>query len=189
MSVGGSSHTDPYIQAFQRGEEKGFSFFFRELYKPLCLFADRYLNQMDKAEDIVADTFVRLWEKREGITGIKTVRSYLYGAVRNACLNELKKQPRVPSAITGQPDKTMLENMIRAEVLQEIYITIEQLPHKCKRIFTKLYIEGKTVREIADELQLSVSTVKTQKTIALAFIRSRLSPLFTGIFLSVYLWC
>jgi RNA polymerase sigma-70 factor (ECF subfamily) len=72
------------------------------------------------------------------------------------------------------------EDTIRAEFYAEIHNAIKTLPPECRKIFTMLYIEGKTVRETADELGLARSTIKTQKARGLAMLRKKIRP---------YLYC
>lgn len=144
---------------------------------------------MDVAEDIVSDVFLKVWEKREGFSGIKALKSYLYMSVKNTCFNYLKRENRLLPEEEEQMDRSVLDNIIYAEVLHEIYQTIEELPVKCRRVFIKIFIEGKSVNEIATELNLAISTVNTQKNRALTFIRNKLSPVPIWIFLFVIPLC
>ncbi len=162
-----------YLAYFQQKDERGFDFFFRLWYKPLCIFADRYTCQLDIAQDIVTDVFIRLWQRHAEFSHENALRSYLYQSVKNACLDYLKKTKKEEIQIIEET-RTVLDNIIRAEVLSEISLTIGHLPGQCQIVFLKLYAEGKTTREVADELQLSISTVKTQKARALKFIRGKL---------------
>lgn len=61
---------------------------FKRLYRPLCLYAAHYLSgDLDAAEDVVQDCFVRLWQH-----GAKDERAFLYAAVRNACIDSLRRK-------------------------------------------------------------------------------------------------
>jgi RNA polymerase sigma-70 factor (ECF subfamily) len=55
---------DPLI-AFKEGREEGFTYFFNSCYKPLYFFATRYVKDSAAAEDIITDSFIKLWDKRE----------------------------------------------------------------------------------------------------------------------------
>lgn len=137
---------------------------------------------MPAAEDVVSEVFMKVWERRESIESAAGLKSYLYRSVLNGCMRwkengGRRKKVEVETKVEAKVEESYLENMIRAEVMQEVYNAIELLPKECKKIFTKIFIEGKSVKEIAEELKLSVSTVKTQKTRAINFLRSRLSPM------------
>jgi len=196
-----------YLASFRIGEEKGFEFFFRLHYQPLCFFANRYLQDMPAAEDVVSEVFIKVWEKRESIVSAAGLKSYLYKSVYNGCMRwkqstansrrsavsieagARSEQPAIGSLqLRADDERGYAENVIRTEVIRDVYNAIELLPKECKKIFTKIFIEGKTVKEIAEELSLSVSTVKTQKARALSFLRGRLSPMWAVIIFIVAFW-
>ena len=178
---------DDYALCFQRGEEEGFDFFFRQLFPSLCFFANRKLNNKEEAEDIVSTAFIKIWEKHTQFDDAKSIRAYLYQIVRNDCIKCYRKTARL---ITMQKEISYLTpvdvkdnaegDIIKAEFYGELYRVINTLPPECRKIFTLLYLEGKTVRETAEELGIALSTVRTQKSRGLAAIRKKIRP---------YLYC
>ena len=64
---------------------------FRYNYRPLCLYALHYIQDPDKVEDVVQECFAALWEKQQAGTVVSNPRAYLYMAVRNRCLDHLRK--------------------------------------------------------------------------------------------------
>ena len=64
-----------------------FEHHFKSLYKPLCLFALRYTDQVDDAEDIVQQAFADVWDKNRAGNVIGNLKAYLYQAVRNRSLS------------------------------------------------------------------------------------------------------
>lgn len=168
---------DNPILSFQQGKEQGFDHYFRQWYQPLCLFANRYVQLSTIAEEIVSDTYLKVWKKHAQFNNENVLRSYLYTAVRNGCINWLAKEKKIAAPPAASPDKTLLEHIIYAETMQAIFQHAQELPEQCKTVFTKLYIDGKSVKETAEELNLSTSTVKTQKTRAIAYLKGKLRPL------------
>src|SRR3954469_8578611 len=81
-----------YVQAFQRGEEKGFTYFFNELYPALLYFAFRIIDDKPAAKDIVEESFIKIWERHTTFTHNKVIKSWLYTTVRNACIDWQRKQ-------------------------------------------------------------------------------------------------
>ena len=71
-------------------------------------------------------------------------------------------------------DDAILEDMIRKELLRDVYTTIRELPRQCKKIISMLYREGKGFREIAQEMDLSISTIKNQKERGIVLVRKKL---------------
>ncbi len=74
-----------------------------------------------------------------------------------------------------------LQEMIRAEVMEEIYRGIETLPAGCRKVFAMFYLEGKSLNSIAQELGISIHTVKNQKSKALATLRGKINFTSCGI--------
>jgi RNA polymerase sigma-70 factor (family 1) len=174
-------NVNDYFFLFQDGDESGFDHYFHLYYKALVFYARRILVSAADAEEVVSECFLKVWEKRAVIREEAGLKQYLYTAVYRACLRrkeqlgrqgDTEPEPPIPS-----DERTALDNMVRAEVMREVYQAIQELPVACRNIFTKLFLEGKTAQEIAAELNLSVSTINTQKARALAYLRNRLSPL------------
>jgi RNA polymerase sigma-70 factor (ECF subfamily) len=185
---------DQNILSFRRGEESGFTFFFKSFYASLCVFASGYVKDRQVAEDIASDSFMKVWEKRECFEQAAALKAYLYKTVYHGCLRwheQAKKITRgemteMEGSLPAQ--KTYLENIIRVETFRELREAINSLPPKCKKIFTKLYVEGKSVRETAEELMLSISTVKNQKARGVSLLRTKLIPGSFVLALSIFLF-
>jgi RNA polymerase sigma-70 factor (ECF subfamily) len=158
-----------FLQLFKKGKEEGFNYFFNSLYKPLYFFAIRYINDKAAAEDIVSDSFIKLWDKREIFETESGIKAYLYKSVYNASIRWLQqKQNRSIHLISYSKQNEISEqgyihNIIKAETIQFLHNAIQHLPSQCQKVFTKLFIEGKSVSETAQEMNLTISTVKNQK--------------------------
>jgi RNA polymerase sigma-70 factor (family 1) len=161
--------------------EKSFTTFFHDHYSSLCFFANRFVKDPQEAEDIVAEVAVKIWEKRETLEHAAALKNYFYTSIRNACLRFLENKERktireedAPYIYPVQSTNT-LENIIRTEMFREVERALDHLPPQCRKVFTKLYIEGKTVAQAAKELQLNTSTVKAHKQRGLVILRKKLS--------------
>ncbi|WP_341839324.1 RNA polymerase sigma-70 factor [Chitinophaga caseinilytica] len=180
-----SAHADPWeelIPAFQQGDSSAFNAFFREHYKPLCYFAEQLTGNTAAAEDAVKDSFVKLWDGRAGFQHPKSIKSFLYTATRNACLNLLRHEKvkenfreEVKYLDASAADAPVLQEMIRTELMQSVYKEISLLPEKRRQVFNMVFLEGMSFEEIARELGISVFTVKEHKAKALAQLRLRFS--------------
>lgn len=185
-----TSQTSEYALAFQQGEEKGFDFFFRELFPPLCFFANHILDNRCEAEDVASSAFIKIWKKHSQFNDAKNIRSYLYQIVRNDCFSFLQQKNRSAKVQREIKYHTVVNfednyesDIIRAEFFAELYLAINNLPKECRKVFTMLYIHGKTVKEISKELNLSPSTIKTQKARGLIILRKKIVPLSIVLFL------
>jgi RNA polymerase sigma-70 factor (family 1) len=177
--------------AFHVGNEKGFDFFFRELFPSLCFFANRMLNDRCEAEDIASSAFIKIWKRHSQFNDARNIRSYLYQIVRNDCLKFHRQQKRstiitkeIKYLSIGDLENNYEADIIRAEFLREIYKAINTLPAQCRRIFKMLYIQGKSIKEISTELEISASTIRTQKSRGLIVLKQKVKffPLLFLIF-------
>jgi RNA polymerase sigma-70 factor (family 1) len=174
--------------------EESFIAFYRNHYASFCFFANRFVNDSVIAEDIVGDVALRLWAKRGELQNVSALKSYFYASIRNACLDWIHKEKRKSSKETvylqhtNHEQRNALENMIHAEVLQRVEEALRSLPPQCQKIFTKLFIEGKTLSETADEMKLSLSTIKNQRQRGIMLLRRQLiGPTFLGWVISLFL--
>ena len=162
-------------------DEHSLELLFRSHFKGLCTFALGFVKDDEVAKEIVQDSFVQLWLKREAIDLSKPVKTYLSTTVRNKCLNYLRDNRKFSSELLEienhseissqeQPDK-LVEQDIRAQ----IDAAIAELPEKCREVFTLNRFENLKYQQIADKLGISVKTVETQMSKALQHLRLRLA--------------
>jgi RNA polymerase sigma-70 factor (family 1) len=173
---------DHIIPAFQQGDPQAFTVFFRQYYRPLCFFAEQLLGNMSDAEDIVKDSYLKLWHRHADFDHPQAIRSFLYTTTKNASLNHLRHQKvkdhfrkEMHYLDDQKGDELVLQQMIRTELMQSIYQEIERLPEKRQQVFRMIYFEGKKNEEIAEQMGISVFTVKEHKAKALAQLRMKFS--------------
>ncbi len=151
---------------------------FRLYYKPLVGYAIRYLKSQEEAEEVVQEVFFKLWNKADSLNIKTSVKSYLFGAVRNSCLNAIQHQKTVQEYVDYTRYTTrseLTETPLEVEELQQqINTAINKLPEKCKEIFLLSRMEEKKYKEIAEELGISIKTVENQMGKALKILREEL---------------
>jgi RNA polymerase sigma-70 factor (ECF subfamily) len=175
-------HTAEYYAAsFQNGEEKGFEYFFTSLYPALCLFAARLTGDRETGKDIASAAIIKTWKKHVQLRTPGQIKAYLYQVARHDCYKYLQQQERKlarekqAGALAPGAQQSHLYAMIEAELMRQLYTHIQELPEGSRKVFDLLYVDGKSVSETAEELNLHISTVKTQKQRAISFLRKRLS--------------
>ena len=175
------STTNLHIVSESRiGNVKDFEGLFRIHYSALCAYANMYLNDVDASEDMVQEMFMKLWKNREGLEIRTSLKSYLFRAVRNACLNmishinireEYKKHHAVE---VSEDEKNFTDESIVSELEDKIRKTIDSLPVERRKVFVLSRFEGLKYKEIAEKLNISVKTVENQMSKALKFLRENL---------------
>lgn len=178
------------IEKLKQGDQKAFKYVFDRYYVLLCRFANQMLNDTSLAEEIVDDAIFYLWEHRKEIEITYSIRAYLMRAVRNRCLNELnslshRAELNFSTYISPEnmefletlfkDDDHPLGTLLEHELEDELICCIESLPEECRRVFKKSRFEQKKYEEIAEELHISVNTVKYHIKNALAYINSHLA--------------
>lgn len=162
----------------RQGDVKAFETLFRAYYSILCHYATRYLKDTTEAEEIVQRLFVRLWENRKNLKIDSSVRNYLFRAVKNQCLNNLRHlqiKDEYLKAATSENDTDIDEQVEeQAEMLRLVEKAIASMPEKRQEIFRLSRQEGLKYREIAQCLSISVKTVETQISLALKTLRHSL---------------
>ncbi len=153
---------------------------FEKFYRPLCFFASRIIHDAADAQDLVQDVFVRFWQKENLPVTTDAIRSYLYVSVKNTCFNHLEKNSvkiahRKSLVNTDIEEATILNNIIQAEVLRQVFAAVDTLPEQCRKIIRMSFEEGKKAKEIASELGITISTVNNQKMRGLSLLKNRLS--------------
>ena len=155
----------------------------------MCFYANTFVNERDQAEDIASETFLKLWDRRIGFDNVKSIRSFLYTTVRNACIDahrheEYASAGRSEILLLTEKDFTenILSDLVRAELMRELHAVLKSLPLQCRRVVSMHFIQGKSFKEIAAELNLSVSTIKSQKARGLMLLKKRLSHFFFLLF-------
>jgi RNA polymerase sigma-70 factor (ECF subfamily) len=153
---------------------------FRSCYKHLCIYAEQISGDAFHAEDLVSSLFVRLWEKRAQLQIHTAIEPYLMSAVRNSTLNYLKHVKVAknvdllhPSVVTDTP----LSHLLEKELKGQIAVALRTLPPQCRLIFTLHKIDDLSYQEIADRLNISINTVRTQLTRAIKKMRLALKAL------------
>jgi RNA polymerase sigma-70 factor (ECF subfamily) len=177
------------LSALSNGSDKAFETIYKRYSGKLYNFimtishGDRYM-----AEEIVQFTFIKLWEVREQIDPQKSILSFLSAIAKNALLNKyqrqtvefmyqqlvLKEQSAHDTITEKEIDRKWLENYVNE--------LIEQLPPSRKRIFILRRKEDLSTREIAEIMQISVSTVETQLLLATKFIRKQFERNYDKLF-------
>jgi len=157
------------------------------MYSSLCLFSNKYVESLDIAQDIVQEVFIKIWEDKIEFKNENSIKSYLYTAVKNRSLDYLKSnyfrstQSLAKEDVADwQTDPFFLREVVISEASVIIEKAIDTLPKKCAQII-KLSIKGMSNAEIAEELGISLNTIKAQKKIAY----KRMKPLLKDYFILI----
>lgn len=148
---------------------------FRLYYRPLCLYALHYLHSTDDAEDVVQDCVTEFLERIDRGFEVDNVRSYLFMMVRNRSLDSLKLATCIDTNHTADEFVELIDESEYEEasfIEARLWTAIDSLPEKCREIFLLCKRDGLKYEEIAEELGVSINTVKNQVSKALQTLKN-----------------
>ena len=177
------------IRHINRGKKSAFRDLFDHYFSALAAFGYKYVPDTSIVEDFVQEAFIACWEKREDFDHINALKSFLYTSVRNKCLNHLKHQAVQKKHENSlvyelESDHQFANHVIEEETFNLLHAEIRDLPPSAQEIMM-LALNGLKNQEIADELDISLNTVKTQKKIAYSKLKDRLGHRFNTLLLSL----
>jgi RNA polymerase sigma-70 factor (ECF subfamily) len=167
-------------KAIVQGNITAFEMLFKVYYKTLCQYAYSFLNDRGNAEEIVQNTFIKMWERKSELHVQTSLKAYLYTMVRNGSLNQLKhERVRLQHAQRQtqlmETARDLVEEKVSSDDLEsKIQEAINLLPEQCKLVFQLSRFEQLKYHEIADQLQISVKTVENHMGKALKLMRLQL---------------
>ncbi len=182
------SNKQLHIENFRRGNETVFKYLYDKYYDALVFFGMNYLSNQQVIEDIVQDCFIKLWDSRDNFYHENTIKSFLYKSVRNRCINHqqhLKVRNDYMEREQYQQrnnEEHYLNHIIKEETHRIITEKVNELPEQARLIYL-LNLKGVKLTEIAEDLDISINTVKTQKQRATKFLKKRLSELLSLFFI------
>lgn len=179
-----------YIVRFKSGDRQAFNALFEMHWSKLVSYSALIAGEQ-MSKDIVQNVFVKVWINRDTIQECDTLRPYLMRAVYNASLNVLRNKVRfipiedssssvIEFLTAGEycpDDSDIIKKLYTSERKVKIESAILQLPPKCQEVFRLAFMEGKSHKEIASLLGISVSTVDNQVFKALKRLRESLSQI------------
>lgn len=185
------------IEDINGGKESAFSTLYDCYYSYLCAYATTYVFDTDEARWIVNDVFMNVWNSRGQLSF--PIHNYLLRSVQNRCLNHLRAlhiRERVLDEYREEllafqeefckNDNNPLQLLEIEELKSRVSTIIGSLSLKCRIVFEKYLYEGMSPQEIADEQEISVSTVRVHIKNAMDHIKLQLETTIGALLLLFY---
>lgn len=166
------------VKKLVSGDKSAFESIYHRYSKDLYYHALGFLKSKEAAEDIVQETFVYLWKNHQNISLKYPIWVYLQRIVKNACLNyfrHLDVEKRYEDSFQSDEIFSEEERAELLELVSEVKLVINKLPEQCRKIFVLSCVEGLKYGEVAEDLGVSVNTVKSQVKIAYKKIREEIN--------------
>jgi RNA polymerase sigma-70 factor, ECF subfamily len=169
-----------------------FEVLFRTHYSSLCSYANSFLRDVDASEEVVQEVMFKMWTNRKTLVIDTSMKSYLFRAVRNGCMNVMKHikvrdEYRSWREHAGEESQRAAEDeLIATELEVKIRQAIDQLPIERRKIFIMSRYDGLTYSQIAEKLGISAKTVENQMGKALKTLREELAEYLPWMVLFFY---
>ena len=153
-----------------------FERFYKEFFPVLCSYAKKFLSGDPACRDIVQEGFIYLWENNKFSGSREEAKAYLYQFVKNRMINYLRDKKNRERIAMNQDIPSMVdfdEAMIQTEAFHLLHQAIRDLSTQSQKVL-HFRLAGYTNHEIAEQLNVSVNTVKTIKRRAYKMLRDRL---------------
>jgi RNA polymerase sigma-70 factor (family 1) len=169
---------------------------YRSHYKRLFLISFKYTNHQEVSEEVVHDVFMKIWEQSANLIITQSLGAYLSKAVVNTSLNAIKKIKRSKElaeyyqtddfydADANHLTDDAADTERKLILLEE---SIEKLPPQCKKIILMSKYHKLKQQEIADQLNISIKTVKNHLTYAYKKLREMSGKEMLMIFVFIYI--
>ena len=172
---------DLFVYKVNQKNDQAWQELYQKFYPALCNYCMKIVKDPDIAEDIVQECYIRLWDSSVRFPDIQRLTGYLYRSVYTRSLNlirdkgtsELFYQRWGDERLSEENNDSAIELAVEEDVVKKIYRVVNELPQQQRQILL-MSLEGKTVKEIAEILNISENTVKTQKKRAYLDIREKL---------------
>lgn len=167
------------VKSLSKGNLLAFNTLYKEYSSRLYRFALGYLKSEAEAEELVQEVFTKIWEKRAGLKEELSFKSYLFTIAFNIIRKHFRTKAYLTeyfnTRISADSDMQTSQKITYDSLYQYITELVNQLPERRKEIFLKSRFQGYSIKEIAEELNISHKTVENQLTDALRFIRTNLN--------------
>lgn len=153
------------IAAIGKDDYTSYNKLFVRYYSRLCYYVYRMLMDKEDAEDVVQELFLTLWNNRKKIEINENVSGYLYRMAKNMALNHIRSETNYRSVLENreEPLSYYEENQLESEEFRiALNDCINRLPDRCKEVLLLHRVKGLKQKEIADQLSISVKTIKNQ---------------------------
>ncbi len=190
------NYTDEELfQLIKQNNSHALKVLFSRYYEKLAYFVFSFVKEKNSAQELVADVFINIWEKRNKISIDKKVKPYLYTSAKNLSLNHLRRY-KINFEHIDEVDRLMItmqnypdDSINYKELKLVIDNLIGKLPEKRRLIFQMNKFDELSYEEIAGILSISVSTVRNQMVKAIGFmvqqypLLKKIIPIITAIIL------
>lgn len=178
-----SSSENLLIERLRLGDEEAFEAIYNQYAESLLIFAESKLYSLEESRDVIQELFLSIWLRRAELRIQSSLKSYLYAMAKNRVIDQIRrnmlKEGYAENMRQISPAFQSLEDELYArELSSNLDLELSRLPDTTREVFRLSRKEGKSNKEIAEQLNLSEQTVKNNISKALKHLRNTLRFFF-----------
>jgi RNA polymerase sigma-70 factor (family 1) len=165
------------LDSLKKGDQRVFELLYKEYFEKLCIYLLSYSQNKEIVQDVVQDTFVKLWTNREKITISSSIKSYLYKSAYNNFIDNYREKNKRNTMLESYYQEALnkfieTDDEYKEKRLIKLDECMAKLPPKCKEVFTSIKLLGMKYMETASMLNISLKTVEGHTRKAYVFIKN-----------------
>jgi RNA polymerase sigma-70 factor (family 1) len=173
------------VEAMRLGDENAFECIFERHWKPLYAFVYKMITDSDQTKDILQNTFLEVWKRRETLFAADSLFPFLLTISKNEVISSFRKDKvRLvgDEILAANLQRAALpdDKLMAAELQDAIDLELVKMPLNMRQCFHLSRYDNLSIREIAIELLLSEQTVKNNISEALKRLRQALTTNHSG---------
>ncbi|MDR6568273.1 RNA polymerase sigma-70 factor, ECF subfamily [Chitinophaga ginsengisegetis] len=168
------------LSLIEKGNRRAFELVYKDYFGQLSYYAFKIIDNPEESKDIASDILVQIIARPKQFKSLSHLKNYLFLATRHACLHFLGQQKREQFTfdelhnLADEADWESDVERVRASVVSAVYEQLNALPKGCAEVFRLIYFEGKSITEVAEQLEISTKTVLNQKQTAAKLLKAAL---------------
>jgi RNA polymerase sigma-70 factor (family 1) len=170
------------LMLLARGDEQAYAKLYNRYKNRVFTTALRYLKERELAQEVVQDTFLKVWELRASFAQVKNAEAYIFTMARNRTLTQLKKITTDQSAqfqytvVFSRREVAGGQELLEKENDRLLDETLGMLTPQQRKVYAMSREEGLSHQAIAERLNISTNTVNNHIKDSLKVMRRRLQP-------------
>ncbi len=184
---------DELVMRLQKGDIEAFDLIYKKYSVKIYAFALKYLKSSEESEELVQAVFLKLWENHKSLKKELFFKSYIFTIAYNDICKLFRKRKYkkeyVEEILNGSThfSSQTEENVDYDSLLTHLQRIIDLLPERQKTIFIKSKFEGKSSKEISQEIGLSPGTIDNYISQSIKFIRVKIKRESLALILLLFL--
>ncbi|MCD6366637.1 MAG: sigma-70 family RNA polymerase sigma factor [Bacteroidales bacterium] len=160
----------------KNGDREALNKLHKKYFHQMCLYAHKSTNESGIVEELVSDCFIKIWENRRRINIKVSVKNYIFLMLRNSIVDYFRKKQIFQEPMEKLPEIADESYFDEQKQYALLYQALEKLPQQRRKILELAVFDSQSYNEIAQKLNISKNTVKTQIARAYRFLKETLDP-------------